>query len=159
MQFLLKSGAPVEQRAPVVFLEQSLELLEVGEVVDFGQVAPIDVILAVESLLDLSEQGLLELGVDLLLHVDVVDPYAGLPAVQVLPEDDPLDRTIDVGGFVDDDRTLASQLEDAGREVLGSLDCHQPASLGGAGEADDVELHLGECLGDLDPPLDHPVEP
>ena len=99
-----------------------------------------------------------ELGGDLLLNggdqlvpdggvtEDIVGSHAGLAAVQVLAEDDPLGRQSDLGGLLHDAGALAAQLQHGGGQVLGGAAQHFLAHRLAAGEEDHVEFLVQQRL-------------
>ena len=66
MEFVLDDVAPVEQLPSVVLLEQPLQLLQMGQIIDFTNIAVVYVVPVIKSSFDFDYQCLLELLVDLL---------------------------------------------------------------------------------------------
>lgn len=80
---------------------------------------------------------------------DVIDTDAGLPAVEELTKQDTVDCYIQVSSLIHDGGALASELQNAGDEVLGGFNGHEPTSLCRASEADHIDWQLDYCLGHL----------
>ena len=159
MEFVLDDVAPVEQLPSVVLLEQPLQLLQMGQIIDFTNIAVVYVVPVIKSSFDFAYQCLLELLVDLFVDIYMVHSHAGLSAVDVLPEHNSLHCALYFGRLIHDHWALPSQLQNARRQIPGGLNGHKSASLRRAREADDVELHLGEGFCHFDPTFDHLVKP
>lgn len=54
----------------------------------------------------------------------MIASQASLPAVHELPHKDPPDSPLEVGCWVDDNWTFTSELQNAGNQVFGCLDCN-----------------------------------
>lgn len=92
---------------------------------------------------------------DLLVNVDVVDSNAGLAAVHKFSKKNPIDSGAYFSSFIHYDRTLSSELKDAGDEVLCSLDGHQSTSGSRASEANDVNWKAGHSPCHFYPSFNH----
>ena len=143
----------------MVFLELLLQFPEMVDVVDLAQIPRVDVVPVIEGFLGLLEQDGLELLVDLGVNVNMVGCDTGLSTVDEFAEYESNCSTAEISCFINDHWTFAPQLQDAGRQVLGSLDGDQPSRLGRSSEADHVERQLSESLAHLHLPLQHSVEP
>jgi len=47
------------------------------------------------------------------MYVKMINPYAGLPTVKILPKDDTLACALKICAFINNDGALASKLQDA----------------------------------------------
>ena len=137
---------------------EPLQSLEMVWVIDLTIAARNSQVFTSECRPHLRQQQFFELFIDCFVDVDVIDSHAGLTAVEKLPKNDTLGCTLEVCGFIDDDRTLSTEFQNAGGEIFSSLNRHQSASLSGTGEADDIELETGESLGHLHLSLNHSVK-
>jgi hypothetical protein len=156
---LVDGLAAVDDAAAVVVLEVFLDAVDVEATDDLAVVAVLlQVLLAPVEQLQLLQKGLAEGLADGLVDEDVVDANAGLPAVEELAEQDAVGGSRDVGSLVHDHWALAAQLQDAGHEVLGGLDGHQPTSHRRPSEANDVHRQLRHCLCHLHFPFNHAEE-
>jgi hypothetical protein len=159
VQLFFDNLPSVQCLSAVLFLVESLQSFEVVCIIDFTVISRNGEIFTCEGCPHFGEEHFFELFIDSLVDIDVIDAHAGLAAVEELPEDDAFGSALEVCALIDDDWALASQFQDAGRQILGGLYRHQPARFGGACEADDIELEPGEGLGHLHLPFNHAVEP
>lgn len=127
-------------------------------IVDFGVVAAAQIVALIEGIPDFGQQSLLELVIYFLLHIHVVNSYARLPAIHVLPKHNSLHCAIHVRTLIHYHWALSPQLKDTGRQIFGSLYRDQSAGFSGASKADDIELEFGQRFGHLHPALDDSVE-
>ena len=116
--------------------EDPVKMLFVDDLSVIGIVERLFPILSADLFLNFFDQLIFHRAV----AVHIVRSHAGLPAVQVFPEDDPFCRKLDIRSLVHDAGTLSAKLQGDRREIFGGVPHDFLSHVLAAGEEDVVKM-------------------